>query len=59
MKGKTGEKGRHGRKVSTYWTSVKETGRYWKFKGEAINRTAWKTRHARCYGRVARQINWK
>jgi hypothetical protein len=35
---------------------LKETGRYWKLKEEAQDRTLWRTQFGRGYGPVARQI---
>jgi hypothetical protein len=34
---------------------LKETGGYWKLKGEALYRTVWRTRFGSGYGPVARQ----
>jgi len=36
-----------------------ERRRYWKLKEEALDRSPWKTRYEKCYGRVARQNNYK
>jgi hypothetical protein len=50
--GKTWKKSRH------LLDERKEKRRYWKLKEEALERTVWKARYERCYGPVAREINW-
>ena len=40
--------------VSSYW--IASSKRYWKFKEEALDRTVWRTRFGRAYGRVVREI---
>jgi hypothetical protein len=50
--GKTEETKRRRRRRKKLLDNCKETGRYWKFKGEAIDRTLWRTHCGRGYGPV-------
>jgi hypothetical protein len=47
--------GRRGRRRKELLDDLKETRGYWKFKGEAIGRTLWRTHFGRGYGPVLRQ----
>jgi hypothetical protein len=47
--------GRRGRRRKRLLDDLKEKGRYWKLKEEALDRTVWRTRFGRGYGPVVRQ----
>jgi hypothetical protein len=47
--------GRRGRRRKQLLDDLKEEGRYWKLKEEALDRKLWRTRFGRGYGRVVRQ----
>jgi hypothetical protein len=47
--------GRRGRRHKQLLDDLKEKTRYWKSKEEALDRTLWRTRVGRGYGRVVRQ----
>jgi hypothetical protein len=47
--------GRRGRRRKKLLDNLKENIRYWKLKEEALDRTLWRTRFGRGYGRVVRQ----
>jgi hypothetical protein len=46
---------RRGRRRNQLLDELKETGRYWKLKEEALDRTLWRTRFGSGYGHVVRQ----
>jgi hypothetical protein len=46
---------RRGRRRKQLLDDLKEKGRYWKLKEEALDRTLWRTRFGRGYGPVVRQ----
>jgi hypothetical protein len=48
--------GRRGRRRKQLLDDLKENGRYWKLKEEAIDHTLWSTRFGRGYGPVVRKI---
>jgi hypothetical protein len=47
--------GRRGRRRKQLVDNLREKRRYWKLKGEALDRTLWRTRFGRNYGSVIRQ----
>jgi hypothetical protein len=47
--------GRRGRKRKQLLDDLKEEGRYWKLKQEALDRTLWRTGCGRGCGSVVRQ----
>ena len=47
--------GRRGRRHKELLEDFKENTGLWKLKEEALDRTLWRTRFARCYGTVVRQ----
>jgi hypothetical protein len=47
--------GRRGRRCKQLLDDLKEKGRYWKLKEEALDSTMWRTRCGRGYGPVIRQ----
>jgi hypothetical protein len=47
--------GRRRRRCKQLLDDLKEKRRYWKLKGEALDRTLWRTRFGRGYGLVVRQ----
>jgi hypothetical protein len=47
--------GRRGRRRKQLLDDLKEKRRYWKLKGEALDRTLWRTRFGRVYGPVVRR----
>jgi hypothetical protein len=47
--------GTQGRRRKQLLDDLKEKKRYWKLKDEALDRTLWRTRFGRGYGRVVRQ----
>ena len=47
--------GRRGRRHKELLEDFKENTGFWKLKEEALDRTLWRTRFARCYGTVVRQ----
>jgi hypothetical protein len=47
--------GRRGRRHKQLLDDLKEKGRYWKLKEEALDRTLWRTHFGRGYGPVVRQ----
>ena len=48
--------GRRGRRGKQLLDNLKERGEYWKLKGEALDRSLWRLRFGRGYGRLVRQI---
>jgi hypothetical protein len=48
-------KGRRGKRRKQLLDDLKETTGNWKLKGEALDRSMWRTRFARGYGPVVRQ----
>jgi hypothetical protein len=52
---KTEMTGRRGRRRKQLLDNLKEKRRYWKLKEEALDRTLWRSRFGRGYGRVVRQ----
>jgi hypothetical protein len=55
LEGRIEMMGRQGRRRKQLLDDLKEKRRCWKLKGEALDRTLWKTRFGRCYGPVVRQ----
>jgi hypothetical protein len=55
LEGRTEMTGRRWRRRKQLLDDLKEKGRYWKLKEEALDRTLWRTRFGRCYGPVVRQ----
>jgi hypothetical protein len=55
LEGRTEMKGRRGRRRKQLLDDLKEKRRYWKLKGEALDRTVWRTCFGRGYGPVVRQ----
>jgi hypothetical protein len=47
--------GRRGRRRKQLLDDLKEKRGYWELKEEALDRTVWRTRFGRGYGRVVRQ----
>jgi len=47
--------GRRGRKLSSYWMTLRGKTGYWKLKEEALDRTLWRTGFGRGCGPVVRQ----
>jgi hypothetical protein len=47
--------GRRGRRRKQVLDNLKETRRYWKEKGEALDCTVWRTRCGRTYGLLIKQ----
>jgi hypothetical protein len=47
--------GRRGKRRKQLLDDLKEKRKYWKLKEEALDRTLWRTRFVRGYGRVVRQ----
>ena len=55
IKGKIEVMERRGRRRNQLLDNLKERREYWKLKGEALDRTVWRTRFGRDYGPVVRQ----
>jgi hypothetical protein len=55
LEGKIEMTGRRGRRHKQLQDDLKEKRSYWKLKEEALDRTLWRTRFGRGYGRVVRQ----
>jgi hypothetical protein len=55
LEGRIEMTGRRGRGRKQLLDGLKEKGRYWKLKEEALDRTVWRTRFGRGYGPVVRQ----
>jgi hypothetical protein len=55
LEGRIEMMGRRGRRRKQLLDDLKEKKRYWKLKEEALDRTLWRTRFRRGYGRVVRQ----
>jgi hypothetical protein len=55
LEGRIDMTGRRGRRRKQLLDDLKEKRRYWKLKGEALDRTLWRTRVGRGYGPVVRQ----
>jgi len=47
--------GRRRRRSKQIMNDLKGRTGYWNLKGEALDRTLWRTRIAKCYGPVVRQ----
>jgi hypothetical protein len=55
LEGRIEMTGRRGRRRKQLLDGLKEKGRYWKLKEEALDRILWRTRFGRGYGPVVRQ----
>jgi hypothetical protein len=55
LEGRIEMTGRRGRRRKQLLDDLKEKKKYWKLKGEALDRTLWRTRFGRGYGPVVRQ----
>jgi hypothetical protein len=55
LEGRIEMTGRRGRRRRQLLDDLKEKRRYWKLKGEALDRTLWRTRFGRGCGPVVRQ----
>jgi hypothetical protein len=55
LEGRIEMTGRRGRRRKQLLDDLKEKGRYWKLKEEALDCTLWRTRFGRGYGPVVRQ----
>jgi hypothetical protein len=51
--------GRRGRRRKQLLDDLKEKRRYWKLKGEALDRTLWRTLYGRGYGPVVSMMRIK
>ena len=49
--------GRRGRRCKQLLNVLKENKGYWDLKGEALDRSLWRTRFGRSYGNVIRQYS--